>query len=171
MVPFDFWLVFLLPPGRGVCIQLFCSLDFWTWSLWADKLQWKWGLVSRFSLKTGALELIFCQIFKLFTKIAVKFELLELKIVIFSKNFLLSKGKCHIFLSNEGLVNGLVPQLGVLCTAGEAWKGGSWGPHIPVPLVRWVPPGLPHPLLIQWNQLHIMLHIGGWGGGKNFDDK
>ena len=39
----------------------------------------------------------------------------------------------EIFLSNGDLVNELVPQLGVLWTAGEAWKGGSWGPHIPVP--------------------------------------
>ena len=141
MVPFDFWLVFLLPPGGGGT-QLFCSLDFRTWGLWADKLQWKWGLVSRFSSKTGALELIFCKIFKLITKIAVKFELLELKIVIFSIFFfffLLWKGKISHFSFKWGLVNGLVPQLGDFCTAGEVWKGSLEGCTSPYPLFRWVP--------------------------------
>ena len=47
------------------------------------------------------------------TKTAVKFELMELKIVIFSKTCLLWRGNVT-FLSNEGLVNRLVPQLGVL---------------------------------------------------------
>ena len=49
------------------------------------------------------------------------------------------EGKCHIFLSNEGLVNGLVPQLEVLWMTGEVWKGGLEGHTSPYPLFRWVP--------------------------------
>ena len=47
-----------------------------------------------------ALEHIFCKILKLLTKIAVKFELLELKIVIFSNKKMFTFGgelTCHIF--------------------------------------------------------------------------
>ena len=44
------------------------------------------------------------------------------------------------FLSNGSLVNGLVPQLGVLWTAGEVWKGGLEGRTSPYPFFRWVPP-------------------------------
>ena len=79
-------------------------------------------------MKVGACERIFIEnwgfktdIFAKFssflTKIAVKFEILELKIVILFVCFfkiLLLEGKRHIFLSNVGLVNGLAPQLGVL---------------------------------------------------------
>ena len=52
------------------------------------------GLVmSGFSSKTGTLELIVCQIFSsILTKIAVKFELLVLDIVLFSTKCLLWRG-------------------------------------------------------------------------------
>ena len=46
-------------------------------------------------------------------KIGAKTELLELKIAIFSK-ILILEAKFYIHLSNEGLVNGLKSQLGVL---------------------------------------------------------
>ena len=62
------------------------------------------------------------------------------KLSYFLKKCLLLEGKCHIFLSNEGLVNGLVPQLGVMWTGDEARKGGLEGCTSLYPLVRWVPP-------------------------------
>ena len=96
--------VFLLVEAEGGGHSTFflvgmCGLDFWTW-----------GLVSRFLSKTGALELISCKIFKLFDKNCGQIWASGAEIVMFKKKNICFGGKCHIFLSNVGLVNGLVPQ-------------------------------------------------------------
>ena len=106
--------------------------------LWADKLPWRWGLVSRLSSKTGAWELIIYQKSKLLMKIGAKLVLLELKIAIFSGNCWF-EAKLYIYLSNEGLVNRLEPQLGS-CKWQEVWKGSLEGCTSPYPLFMWGPP-------------------------------
>ena len=57
---------------------------------------------------------LYLQNFQALTKIAVKFELLELKIVIFSTKILLLEGKYVSFPSNEAVYERTLPQLGVL---------------------------------------------------------
>ena len=65
--------------------------------LWADKLPWKWGYMWVDFHQKWAWELVFGKIFKLLMKITVKFELLELKIVIFSKNVCFWRGNVTFF--------------------------------------------------------------------------
>ena len=74
------------------------------------------------------------------TKIGAKLALLVLKIATIFWKLLILEAKFYIYFSNEGFVNGLKPQLGVLWTAGEAWKGCFEGRTSPYPLFRWGTP-------------------------------
>ena len=81
---------------------------------------WKWGLVSGLSSKTGAWELIIHQISRLFDENRGQIGASGAKNCPIFWKLLILEANFYIYLSNEGLVNKLKPQLGVLWMAGEA---------------------------------------------------
>ena len=130
-----------ISPGRGTQ-RIFWYVRAARISEHGDKLPWKWGLVSGFSSKTEFSELMYYKILKFFDKNRCQIWPGAENCHIFCKCSIL-KAKSYAFLSNESLVNGPVPQLGVLWTAGRRgviW--GPWGSHIPIPTFHVsAPPG------------------------------
>ena len=66
-------------------------------------------------------------------KIAAKFELLELKIAIFSKNVWFWTGNVTFFFRIMGSCERTCASIGGLVNGSRGVKRGSWGRHIPVP--------------------------------------
>ena len=69
-------------------------------------------------------------------KIAVRFELLDLKIVISSKKNICFEGEMSHFSFKWGSCEWTCASTGGLVNGRRGVKRGSWGPHIPVPPFR-----------------------------------